>query len=131
MAKEFGSGEPPDTLKLEIDRSRQRLARDVRGLRYEVDIPGKVRRSFQQQTGVWVLAAIAVGVAVVALPHLRRKAYVNVDAGGKRKGKILEAGFLLGAVRIAATLLKPVLISFIRNRMTGGVGSSRRPAGKW
>ncbi len=131
MAKEFGSGEPPDLVKLEIERSRQRLARDVRGLRYEIDIPARIRRSFQRQTAVWVVAAVVVGVAAVALPRAGKKIYVDVDPSGKRKSKILETGFLLGAVRIAATLLKPVLLNFIRSRMAGGRGSSQGPAGKW
>ena len=38
-----------DELKAEIAQSRERLARDLRGLRYELDFPGKFRRSFQDR----------------------------------------------------------------------------------
>ena len=131
MAKEFGPEQPPDPIKLEIEKSRERLSRDVRGLRYELDIPARIRRSFQQQTTVWVVAAVAVGVAAVVLPHLRKTVYVDVEPGKKGKSKILETGFLLGAVRIAATLLKPAVISFIRSKMAGGAAAAPRPGGKW
>src|SRR3954471_8244363 len=100
MAKESGSNESPESVKVEIERSRERLARDVRGLRYELDIPAKIRRSFHQQTTLWVVSAVVVGAVVVALPRLRKKVYVQVDGSGKTKNKLLETGFLLGAARI-------------------------------
>ena len=131
MAKEPGSDQSPQPVKLGIERSRERLARDVRGLRYELDFPGKIRRSFQEQTAVWVVAAVVVGAVVVALPRLRKKVYVNVEDGGKGRNRVLETGFLLGAARIAATLLKPAVISFIRSRMAGGGGAGPRPSRKW
>jgi hypothetical protein len=115
---------------MEIERSRERLARDVRGLRYELDIPAKIRRSFQQQTTLWVVSAVVIGAVVVALPRLRKKVYVQVDGNGKAKHKLLQTGFLLGAARIAATLLKPAILSFVRSRMSGSSpfsGTSRRP----
>ena len=133
MAKESGSDQSPESVRLEIDRSRARLARDVRGLRYELDIPGKIRRSFQRQTTVWIVAAVMVGAVAVTLPRLRKKVYVKVDGGGGGKGKhrVLETGFLLGAARLAAALLKPAVISFIRSRMTGGGGAAPRSSRKW
>jgi hypothetical protein len=116
---------------MEIEESRQRLTREVRDLRYDIDIPARIRRSFQQQTTSWIVAAVAVGAALVVLPQMRKTIYVDAGSGGKRKSKILETGVLLGAVRIAATLLKPVVIRFIQNKMTGGNGRSGRSSGKW
>jgi hypothetical protein len=131
MVNEFGSEQPSDPLKLEIEESRERLARDVRGLRHEIDIPARIRRSFQQQTTVWVVAAVAVGAAMVFLPRLGKTVYVDGNSKGKGKNRILETGFLLGAVRLAATLLKPAVISFIRNKMAGENGRSARSSSKW
>jgi hypothetical protein len=124
MAKESGSEQPPKPVRLEIERSRERVARDVRGLRYELDFPAKIRRSFQRQTAVWVVAAIAVGVVVVTLPGMRKKVSVDVSRDAKAKKKLAASGLLLGLVRIAVPLLKPVVINFVRNRMAGGGGSS-------
>ena len=55
------NSESINELKGEIAGSRQRVANELRGLRYELDFPAKFRRSFRKQTGSWVSAAAAVG----------------------------------------------------------------------
>lgn len=134
MAKNSGRHKPTEELKAEIARSRERVARDFRGVRYELDFPGKIRRSFRQQTAAWVTAAVVVGALVIVLPARKKKTSVDLKKGERDpKGKkILEAGFALGALRFAATLLKPVIISFITQKMRGysGGGGAPRP-GKW
>ena len=86
-------------LKGEIAGSRQRVANELRGLRYELDFPAKFRRSFRKQTGSWVGAAAAVG-AVIALAPMRKKK-VYVDARTRRKGekKLMETGLAMAAMK--------------------------------
>ena len=122
MAKESGREQSIDELKMEIARSRDHMTRDLRVFRREIDIPRKIKKSFQRQTGVWITAAVAVGVLLIVLPA--RKKVVQVEAKApKRKDakgqKILEAGFAMGALRFAATLLKPVVISFVTRKLRG------------
>src|SRR5207302_1971529 len=107
MAKKPRSNESTDELKLEIARSRDRVGRDFRGLRYELDIPAKIKRSFRNQTVAWITAAAVVGTLIVVLPLRKKKVYIDARTGAKTKpqSKLLEAGFILGALRIAATLL--------------------------
>jgi hypothetical protein len=131
MAKKSGPEQSPDLIKREIERSRGRLARDVSGLRYELDIPGKIRRSFREQTVLWVGAAVAVGILVVYLPRSRKTIHVDVDRSGKKKNKILESGLLLGALRLALPLLKPVVLNFVKNKMRGEPASFARGPRKW
>ena len=65
---------------------------------------------------------------MVVLPRLGQKVYVDVEPGAKKdKSRLLETGFLLGALRIAATLLKPVVIQLYRKQDGGGGGASARP----
>ena len=131
MAKESGSDKSPEPLKLELVRSRERLGRDLQGLRYELDIPRKFRQSFRDQTVIWVAAAVAVGAIVVLLPRSRKKVvYIDSKSSAKPKTRLVEAGFLLGALRIAATLLRPVIADFIRQKMASA-GGARRPGSKW
>jgi hypothetical protein len=130
MAKEPGSDKSLEQIKSEIDRSRHGLSRDVSGLRYELDLPAKIKSSFRQKPASWIAAAVVLGVVLVALPRGRKKIYVQPDGTTtKGKSKLLETGFLLGALRIAATLAKPAVINFIRQRMAGdgraGGGRSR------
>jgi hypothetical protein len=124
MAKESGPKQSPNGLKSAVEKSRELLARDVRGLRYELDFPAKIKRSFKQQPAIWVVAAVVAGAALVALPRSRKTVYVDAGSGGVRKSALLETGFLLGALRIAATLLKPAVANFILKKMSGMSGSS-------
>ena len=131
MAQKSRSNKSSDEIKIEIARGRERMTRDLQGLRYELDFPAKVRRSMRQNTGTWVGAALVVGTLVVLLPLRRKKIYVDSNAGKKSKGKsgLLEAGFLLGALRIAATLLKPAITSFLARKFSdygSGFGPRRK-----
>jgi hypothetical protein len=131
MAKEFGrNDDPADELKAEIARSRDLVAREVRGLRYELDIPRRIKRSFREQTPLWIGAAVVVGTLFVMMSARKKKIYVDAKTGGKPKSRFLQAGFALGALRIAASLLKPMIANFITKKV-GDYASSNRPAEKW
>ncbi|PYK39409.1 MAG: hypothetical protein DME60_09800 [Verrucomicrobia bacterium] len=102
------------------------MSRDLRGLHYELDFPRKIRRSFREQTVSWITAAAAVGALVVLLPVRKKKIYIDAKSGRKSKMKLLETGFALGALKIAASLVRPVVVEFVRNRLIGVAGQSRR-----
>ena len=126
MAKELGNDDPAEELREEIARSRERLTRDLRGLRYELDFPRKIRRSFQTQTVLWLAAAAAAGLLFTVLPRRKKKVYVDLKSGKKSTGRILEAGFLLGALKIAANVLKPVIVSFLKDKVSAFASGPRR-----
>ena len=129
MAEKFERYRSTGELRTEIGRSRERVARDLRGLHYELDFPGKLRRSFREQTVSWLTAAAAVGTLIVLLPVRKKKIYIDAKRDGKRQKKFLEAGFILAASKIAASMLRPVIVDFLKNRLTGYAGRSR-PARK-
>jgi hypothetical protein len=119
MAEESGHNNSPEQLNEEIARSREALSRNLRGLRYELDFPRKIRRSFRQQTVLWIAAALAVGILVTVAPGRTKKVYVGPNSGKKSKQRLLEAGFVLGALKIAASLLRPVIVDLVRTRLIG------------
>jgi hypothetical protein len=129
MAKEPGRQQPPDELKAEIAHSRDRLVRDLRVFRREIDIPAKIKRSFQRQTVAWITAAVVVGALVIMLPARRKTVYVDrrkkSKNGKESDNKLVEAGFALGALKFAANLLKPVVVSYVTKKMRGYGGGSR------
>jgi hypothetical protein len=118
-------------VKDEIEESRERLARAVRDTRYQLDVPRRIRRSFQERPAVWVVGAVVVGAVVMMLPRGKTVYVAGAGKNGKVKSKLLETGFLLGAARIAATLLKPAVISFIRSRLSGDGARPDRTASRW
>jgi hypothetical protein len=122
MAKEPRREQSSPELKAEIARSRDRFARDLRVFRREIDIPRRIKRSFQHQTVAWVAAAVVVGALVVFLAPRRRTIHIDPKFPKGRKkseGKLVEAGFALGALKFAASVLRPVVISFITKKMRG------------
>jgi hypothetical protein len=129
MAKKPGQEKSLHELRQEIAHSRDRMARDLGGLRYELDFPLKFRKSFQRQTVVWITAAVVIGVVFAVMPARTKKIKVNAKpkTGSDPKEGILGAGLALGAVKLAATLLKPVLMNFVSKKMSGyAAGAARK-----
>src|SRR6202162_1238069 len=120
MAKKSGSKSAKE-LREEIARSREEVDRRLSRVREEADIPRKIRRSIRQEPVPWIIGAIAVGLLVTAVVTRKKKVYVDAKGAPKSKHALLEAGFVLGALRIAASLLKPVVMNFVEKKL----GSSR------
>jgi hypothetical protein len=133
MAEKSGQGKSLHELRQQAAHSRDRLARDLSGLRYELDFPLKFRKSFQRQTVVWIGAAIVVGVLFAVMPARTKKVRIKTttkDRGEKQKEGILGAGLALGALKLVATMLKPTITAFVAKKMSGyaaGAGPRRRP----
>src|SRR5207253_4337689 len=103
-------------LKLEIADSRERLVRELRGLRYELDLPAKFRRSFRKQTGSWVSAAAAVGALIALAPMRMKKVYVDARTRHKRDKKLMETGLAMAAIKLVGNLSRPFVMVFVKNR---------------
>jgi hypothetical protein len=113
-------------IKSDIALSRDRLGRELNGLRYELDFPRKVKNSFREQPGMWIGAIVAVGLLIAVAPARRKKVYVRSKENSKENGKgLLEAGALVGVLKFAATLLRPTLIKFVTNKLGGYSARSR------
>jgi hypothetical protein len=126
MVEKSGRKKSTDDLRMEIVRSRERVGRDLRGLHYELDFPAKLQRSFRKQTILWITAAAAVGVLIALAPMRKKKIYVDAKTRRKPKEKkLLETGFVLGALNMGANLLKPAIAEFVKNRLTGTAGGPR------
>jgi hypothetical protein len=125
MAEKSGRNKSTDELRTEIARSRERVGCDLRGLRYELDFPAKLHRSFRERTVSWLAAATAVGALIVLLPTRKKKMYVDLKSGRKANKKLVETGFALGALKIGASLVRPAIVELVKKRLTGVVGQPR------
>src|SRR6476660_1849657 len=126
MAETSGRNKSIDELTAEIVSSRERVGRELRGLHYELDFPAKFRRSFREQTVSWITAAGAVGALIALAPMRKKKIYVDAKNSRKTKKKLVETGFALAVLKIAASLARPVVVEFVKNRLTDFGGQSRR-----
>jgi hypothetical protein len=113
-------------IKSDIALSRDRLGRELNGLRYELDFPRKVKNSFRQQPAMWIGAITVVGLLVAVAPARRKKVYVRSKENSKQNDKsLLQAGALVGILKFAATLLRPTLIKFVTTKLSGYSARSR------
>jgi hypothetical protein len=126
MAEKSEHDKSIDELRAEIAGSRERVRRDLCGLHHELDFPAKFRRSFRNQTVSWISAATAVGTLIALAPMRRKKIYVDVKSSRKSQKKLVETGFALAALKVVASLARPVIVEFVKNRLTGFAGKSRR-----
>ena len=135
MAQKPEQGKSLHELRQQAAHSRDRLGRDLGGLRYELNFPLKFRKSFQRQTVIWVGAAIVLGVVLAVMPARTKKVKARVNARGKSRGEqqkegILGAGLALGALKLVATMLKPTITQYVAKKMSGyaagGAGPRRR-----
>src|ERR1044072_3936340 len=123
MAEKSTDNRSIDELRAEITDSRERVGRDLCGLRYELDFPAKFRRLFREQTVSWITAAGAVGALIALAPMRRKKIYVDAKSSRKSQNKLAETGFALAAAKLVAGLARPVILEFVKNRLTA---SARR-----
>jgi hypothetical protein len=130
MAQKSEEDESNYELRQKIANSREHMARDLSGLRYELDFPMKFRRSFQRSTVVWIGAAAVVGIVFAFMPARTKKVYVAGKKKNEQGKKFLEAGFMVAAAKLAATLLKPIVVGYLTKRMSGA-DSKPRSAKSW
>ncbi len=126
MAKGSGPEKSLTDIRQEIAHSRDRMARDLTGLSYELDFPLKFRKSFQRNTLTWISAAVLTGVAFMArLPSGGKKTMkISAPESGGKKGReqrkgLLEAGLAMGLLRFAAAIAKPIAVKYVQNAVGG------------
>jgi hypothetical protein len=132
MAKERKQENSVAELRQEIAHSRDRLARDLSGLRYELDFPLKFRKSFQRHAGIWISAMTLLGTLFTVRPSSRTKTlrvmggkFGHAKKGEEQKKGLMAAGLAMGGLRFAATLLRPVIVSFVTKKVRGYAGRMR------
>jgi hypothetical protein len=110
-------------LKSDIALSRERMGRELTGLRYELDFPRKFKNSFRHSPIIWISALAAVGILMAVAPARTKKVYVRPKmkwkSGGKQGQSLVEAGALVGVLKFAATLLRPMLVKFVTSKVSG------------
>jgi len=126
MAEKSGRNKSIDELRAKIAGSRERVRRDLCGLQHELDFPAKFRRSFREQTVSWITAAAAVGALIALAPMRRKKIYVDAKSSRKSQKKLVETGFALAALKVVVSLVRPVIVEFVKNRLTDFAGKSHR-----
>ena len=138
MAKKGQSDTRVHELRQEIAHSRDRLTRDLTGLRYELDFPLKFRKSFQRHAGLWISAAVLTGVVFTARAFPKKKIIYTPSSrsGQKMKGEeqkkgLLQAGLAMGTLRLVAVLLRPIVVRFVTQKLGSYASGAGRRGARW
>jgi len=130
MAEERRPEKSIHDLRQEIAHTRDRLGRDLTGLRYEFDFPLKFRKSFQRHSGIWIAVATLLGTLFTVRPMGRKKTLAlkagksgHAKKGEEQKKGVMAAGLAMGGLRFAATMLRPMVVAFLTKKVRGYSGT--------
>ena len=118
-------------IKSDIALSRDRISRELAGLRYELDFPRKFKNSFRHSPTVWISILAVLGILMAVAPARTKKVYVKpkpLFSFGKKKKEntgegVAQAGLAVAAAKLAGDIAKPFLIKLITKKF-GGFGGS-------
>src|SRR6476646_3208881 len=75
-------------IKSDIALSRDRMARELSGLRYELDIPRKIKNSFRDRTAIWIGALAVVGLLIAIAPARKKRIYIRAKDNSRKTAKV-------------------------------------------
>jgi hypothetical protein len=102
------------------------MGTELNALRYELDLSRKLKDSFRQHLVIWIGTSAVAGILIAVAPARTRKVYVRPKSKKKGEGEgLVEAGAAVGILKFAGTLLRPVIVKFVTNKM--GVYAGGRP----
>ena len=120
-------GKDRAAIKSDIALSRQRMGTELSGLRYELDLPKKFKDSFRHHLVIWTGASAVAGILVAVAPARTRKVYVRPKSKKKGEGEgLVEAGAAVGILKFAGTLLRPIIVKFVTDKMRSYSGGRPR-----
>lgn len=106
---------------LALREARGQLAENISGIRDDFSVGKRFRRSVRQNRVAWYAGAAVLGLLLSRIPSMGKKVIVP-RAIFAREPQAGKAAALLAAVKVAVDLGRPMIMTWLRNRVT------RRPA---
>jgi hypothetical protein len=116
-------------LTADLARARSRIAQNFGALRSDLDLPGRLKAGIAKSPIAWIGGATLVGVLLSKLPARRRNAVIKRDGSAAKVVSAGKTGLLLGALKIAFDLSRPVLVKWVSRHVADyvdGAGNERR-----
>ena len=117
-------------IKSDIALSRDRMGRELLGLRHELDFRRKLKNSFRHSPAVWMSALGVLGILMAVAPARTKKVYVKPKWRFGKKDKtgegVAQAGFAVAGAKLLGDLAKPFLIRFITKKFGGFAGNAKK-----
>ena len=108
-----------------LQEARGQIAGNIHGLKEDLSVGKRFRRSVRENPFVWYAGAAVLGLLLAKLPPMGRKVVVPQPIFAKQQ-KAGKAAVLLGAIKIALDLGRPFITSWLKERATHGPRPSPR-----
>ncbi len=114
-------------LTADLARARARIGASASALRHDLDFPARAKSAVLKNPAGWIGGAAILGALLATLPGRRRKAVVSrkTEATIASAGK---AGLLLGTLKIAFDLSRPMLAKWASRRFADYMDSRGKGA---
>ena len=112
-------------LTAELARARARITADFGALRRDLDFPTRAKSAVMKHPAAWVGGATLVGVLLSKLPARKKKAVVHRDGAEAKIVSAGKTGLLLGALKIAFDLSRPVITKWASQRVADYMDSAK------
>lgn len=101
-----------------LAEARRGISSNARGLGDDLNVVRRIETAFQRHRIVWLAGASLLGFMVARLPAGRKKVVV-VRKGPKAETgeKVVKAGLLVTALKIAFDLARPALTKWVASRV--------------
>ena len=110
----------------ELARSRSGMTLHVEQVRYQSDVPRRLKSSFRHHVGLWLTGALVTGGAISLLPAREKKVYVNpLSKAGKAKAvkhseqqDIKKPGFWMTLLGLLMPVIKPIATRLLTKHLS-------------
>jgi len=116
-------------LTAELNLARSRIAQNFSAFRTDLDVLGRMKKAITKNPAVWAGGAALLGLVFSILPGRRKKAVGRRKGAEEKVAAAGKAGLLLGVLKIAFDLSRPVLAKWAGRRVAAYMesrGNARR-----
>jgi hypothetical protein len=103
----------------ELQEARGQVAGNITGLKQDLSIGNRFRRSVRENPLVWYGGAALVGLLLAKIPPMGKKVVVPQPIFA-REQKAGKAAAILGAIKIALDLGRPLIMNWLKERAKHG-----------
>jgi hypothetical protein len=107
------------SLILELREARGQLASNISGLKQDLSIGKRFRRSVRERPFVWYAGAAVLGLILAKIPPMGKKVVVPQPIFAKQQ-KAGKAAVVLGAIKIFLDLGRPFITNWLKERAKNG-----------
>ena len=114
------------SLILALHEARGQLGGNIAGLKEDLSVGKRFRRSVRENRFAWFGGAAVLGLLLAKLPPMGRKVVVPQPIFARSPEKAGKAALLLGALKIALDLGRPMIMSWLKDRAMHAPNSPQR-----